>query len=267
METALAQLLGPATAPSPKPTPSFKLLLAAFALLVLAVGSLTVSQLRGPSPTSEPSASGRADTSLPTQSSTTPSAASPTSEYRIDAAFYRDRTGAVERLTPGAKLLPDETLSLQVELSAPAYVYVVNEDERGESYLLFPIPGLALRNPLPPGQRHRLPGMWDGELVSWQVTSVGGTEHFLIVASPQPSREFEEMFASLPLPSFGKPAVKLSNEGVGLLRSVGGLAASPTRGDRQLRMLPEFSTPLAPSEERVRGVWIRQAMFENPAKR
>jgi serine/threonine-protein kinase len=267
METALAQLLGPATDPSPKPTPSLKLLLAAFALLVLAVGSLTVWQLRGPSPTSEPSASGQADTPLANQSSTTPSAASPTSEYRIDAAFYRDRTGAVERLTPGAKLLPDETLSLQVELSAPAYVYVVNEDEKGESYLLFPIPGLALRNPLPPGQRHRLPGMWDGELVSWQVTSVGGTEHFLIVASPQRSREFEEMFASLPLPSFGKPAVKLSNEGVGLLRSVGGLAASPARGNRQLRMLPEFSTPLAPSEERVRGVWIRQAMFENPAKR
>ena len=267
METALAQLLGPATDPPPKPTRSLKLLLAAFAFLVLAVGSLTVSQLRGPSPTSEPSASGQAGTPLATQSSTTPSAASPTSEYRIDAAFYRDRTGAVERLTPGAKLLPHETLSLQVELSAPAYVYVVNEDEKGESYLLFPIPGLALRNPLPPGQRHRLPGMWDGELVSWQVTSVGGTEHFLIVASPQPSREFEEMFASLPLPSFGKPAVKLSNEGVGLLRSVGGLAASPARGDRQLRMLPEFSTPLAPSEERVRGVWIRQAMFENPAKR
>jgi len=146
-------------------------------------------------------------------------------------------------------------------------VYVVNEDEKGESYLLFPIPGLALRNPLPPGQRHRLPGMWDRESVSWQVTSVGGTEHFLIVASPQRSREFEEMFASLPLPSFGKPAVKLSNEGLGLLRSVGGLSVSPARGDRQLRMLPEFSTPLAPSEEHVRGVWIRQAMFENPAKR
>ena len=268
MEAALAQLLGPVTEPSPTPTPSLKLLLAAFALLVLAVGSLTVSQLRGPSPTSGPGASGRAETPPATQaSSTTPSAASPTSEYRIDAAFYRERTGAVERLAPGAKLLPDETLSLQVELSAPAYVYVVNEDEKGESYLLFPIPGLALRNPLPPGQRHRLPGMWDRESVSWQVTSVGGTEHFLIVASPQRSREFEEMFASLPLPSFGKPAVKLSNEGLGLLRSVGGLSVSPARGDRQLRMLPEFSTPLAPSEEHVRGVWIRQAMFENPAKR
>ena len=90
MEAALAQLLGPVTEPSPTPTLSLKLLLAAFALLVLAVGSLTVSQLRGPSPTSGPGASGRAETPPATQaSSTTPSAASPTSEYRIDAAFYR----------------------------------------------------------------------------------------------------------------------------------------------------------------------------------
>ena len=75
-------------------------------------------------------------------------------------------------------LAPDESLSLQVELSAPAYVYVINEDESGESYLLFPLPGLALSNPLPAGQRHRLPGMWNGESISWQVTTAGQQEHF-----------------------------------------------------------------------------------------
>jgi eukaryotic-like serine/threonine-protein kinase len=266
MEAALAQLLGPAaTNSAPKPTPSLKLLLAAFALLVLAVGSLTVSQLRGPSPTSEPSASGQADTPLATQSSTTPSAASPTSEYRIDAAFYREQRGSVERLKPGTKVSPHEALSLQVELSAPAYVYVVNEDESGESYLLFPLPGLALTNPLPPGQRHRLPGMWNGEAISWQITSTGKKEHFLIVASPQRSREFEEMFATLPQPSFDRtPARKLSEDEIGVLRSVGGLTASPARKDQQLRLLPQFATPLADAEEQVRGVWIRQVIFDNP---
>ena len=265
METALAQLLGPATDPSPKPTPSLKLLLAAFALLVLAVGSLTVLQLRGPSPTSEPSASGQADTPLATQSSTTPSPASQTSEYRIDAAFYREQSGSVERLKPGTQVSPNEALSLQVELSAPAYVYVINEDESGESYLLFPLPGLALTNPLPPGQRHRLPGMWNGEAISWQITSTGTKEHFLIVASPQRSREFEEMFATLPQPSFGRtPARKLSEDEIGVLRSVGGLTASPARKDQQLRLLPQFATPLADAEEQVRGVWIRQVIFDNP---
>ena len=267
MEAALAQLLGPAaTNSAPKPTPSLKLLLAAFALLVLAVGSLTVSQLRGPSPTSEPSASGQADTPLATPtSSATPLATSPTSEYRIEAAFYREQSGSVERLKPGTQVSPNEALSLQVELSAPAYVYVINEDESGESYLLFPLPGLALTNPLPPGQRHRLPGMWNGEAISWQITSTGKKEHFLIVASPQRSREFEEMFATLPQPSFDRtPARKLSEDEIGVLRSVGGLTASPARKDQQLRLLPQFATPLADAEEQVRGVWIRQVIFDNP---
>ena len=264
METALAQLLGPATDASPKPTPSLKLLLAA--LLVMAVGFLTVSQLRGPSPTSEPSASGQADTPLATPtSSATPLATSPTSEYRIEAAFYREQSGSVERLKPGTQVSPNEALSLQVELSAPAYVYVINEDESGESYLLFPLPGLALTNPLPPGQRHRLPGMWNGEAISWQITSTGKKEHFLIVASPQRSREFEEMFATLPQPSFDRtPARKLSEDEIGVLRSVGGLTASPARKDQQLRLLPQFATPLADAEEQVRGVWIRQVIFDNP---
>ena len=266
MEAALAQLLGPVTEPSRTSTLSLKLLLAAFALLVLAVGSLTVSQLRGPSPTSEPSASGQADTPSATPtSSATPLATSPTSEYRIEAAFYREQSGSVERLKPGTQVSPNEALSLQVELSAPAYVYVINEDESGESYLLFPLPGLALTNPLPPGQRHRLPGMWNGEAISWQITSTGKKEHFLIVASPQRSREFEEMFATLPQPSFDRtPARKLSEDEIGVLRSVGGLTASPARKDQQLRLLPQFATPLADAEEQVRGVWIRQVIFDNP---
>jgi hypothetical protein len=107
--------------------------------------------------------------------------------------------------------------------------------------------------------------MWNGEAISWQVTSTGRKEHFLIVASPQRSREFEEMFATLPQPSFDKTAArKLSGDELGVLRSVGGLKTSPLSKDRQLRLLPEFSTPLAAAEEKVKGVWIRQAIFDNP---
>ena len=139
METALAQLLGPGIEPSRNPTPSFKLLLAALTLLVLAVGSLTVWRLGGPSPTSIPSVSGQTGTPLATPTSSAATVAtSPTSDDRIEAAFYREQSGSVERLKPGTQVSPNEALSLQVELSAPAYLYVVNEDESGESYLLFP---------------------------------------------------------------------------------------------------------------------------------
>jgi serine/threonine-protein kinase len=271
LETALVQLLptrDSRAVSSPAPPAILKVLLAVFALLVLAMGALTVNRLRGPSAAvvAGPE-SGVTTAPVVEKASIGPPPNSASSEYRIDAAFYREQTGSIERLTPGTRVSPEETLSLQVEISAPVYVYVVNEDESGESYLLYPLPGLQLTNPLQPGQRHRLPGMWNGEAISWQVTSAGRKEHFFIVASPERSPAFEEMFATLPRPGFGKPAVKLSPDGIGLLRSVGGLAASPSQGDRQLRLLPEFSTPLASSEERVRGVWIRQATFENPIKR
>jgi serine/threonine protein kinase len=267
LETALVRLLHPGadSQSNPAPSPRLKVLLAAVALVVLGLAALTVSQLRGPGPASSESSGSGGVPSISQVSSAPLASANPGAEYRIDAAFYREQSGSVERLKPGTTVSPNEALSLQVEVSAPAYVYVVNEDENGDSYLLFPLPGLALTNPLPPGQRHRLPGMWNGEAISWQITSTGQKEHFLIVASPQRSREFEEMFATLPQPSFGgTPARKLSGEEMGVLRSVGGLTPSPARKDQQLRLLPQFATPLAADEEHVRGVWIRHATFDNP---
>ncbi len=201
-----------------------------------------------------------ASTPTPGTTSSTP--------YRIESAFYRETGGRVERLRPGASLTAGDALSLQVQTSIPMYLYVVNEDEQGESYLLFPLPGHALQNPLPPGQRHRLPNMQNGELLSWQVTSSGRREHFLIVASPERSTNFDELFATLPQPARGRPLhnAKLSTEALGLLRSVGGLVASPAKVDRQLRLLPEFSTALSEGEELASGVWIRHATFMNPDK-
>jgi hypothetical protein len=51
-----------------------------------------------------------------------------------------------------------------------------------------------------------------------------------------------------------------------MLRSVGGLTESPARIDQQLRLMPEFSTPLTEGEEAGEGVWIRHATFVNPGK-
>ena len=57
---------------------------------------------------------------------------------------------------------------------------------------------------------------------------------------------------------------RLSTEALALLRSVGGLTPSPAKVDRQLRLMPEFSTPLTEGEEPGQGVWIRHATFVNP---
>lgn len=202
----------------------------------------------------------------------TPSATAPTpavqgaDTYRIDAAFYREQRGVEMQMQPGMRLAPGDRLSLRLQVSVPAYVYVVNEDEQGESYLLFPRRGGTLTNPLSAGERHRLPGPEDGEQVSWQVTTAGGREHFLIFVNPNRSEAFEQMFASLPQPTRDKPiqSARLSNDSIGLLRAVGGLTPSSVPVDKKLRLTSDFSTPLTATEETARGVWVRQLTIENP---
>jgi serine/threonine-protein kinase len=193
-------------------------------------------------------------------------------DYRIDAAFYRARNGSDEQLGPDDRLAPDDELSFHVQVSAPTYVYLVNEDEQGESYLLFPLPGQSLSNPLSPGQSHRLPGKdQEQQPLSWKVTSRGGREHFLLVASRERSPEFEKVISTLPPPVLNRPRLSepLSPDALSTLRSVGGLAVSsvaPAGTSLQLHQQPEYSTLLVPGEQTVSGTWVRQATFDNPTR-
>ena len=47
---------------------------------------------------------------------------------------------------------------MKLRVSIPTYVYIVNEDDQGESYLLFPLPGQTITNPVPAGMTNRIPG-------------------------------------------------------------------------------------------------------------
>jgi eukaryotic-like serine/threonine-protein kinase len=188
--------------------------------------------------------------------------------YRIEAAFYRERNRTRVRLEPGARVAPGDSLSLQVTSSVPTYVYVVNEDDLGASFLLFPLPGFETANPLPAGTPHEIPGKVNGTRVFWTVSSAGGREHFLIFASPHPlSPAFQRVFDALPRPSADAPtlAQPLSNDLVSVLRGVGGLttAPAPVAGPG---LRAEFGSPLPGGEETARGVWVRQLTLENPAR-
>ena len=115
-----------------------------------------------------------------------------------------------------------------------------------------------IRNPLPPGEFNRLPGSENGERLSWQVTTSGRREHFIIAASPQPTPMLEELIERIPAPALGRPVRnhRLPGSAASLLRSVGGLVAAPAATDRRLRDDPTFATPLTDGEEEVQGVWI-----------
>lgn len=159
--------------------------------------------------------------------------------------------------------LGDE-LGLRIEASKPVYLYVVNEDERGEAYLLYPLPGQQTTNPIAPGQVHRLPGDFH-----WQVTSQGQREHFLVFANPTELTAFNDVLKGLPTPEAGHPLISapLPKNFVGQLRGVGGLvnARASARSER-FRDLFSKAEPLRNDSETMSGPWIRQITLENPVK-
>jgi len=252
-EAALSQFLG-RTASTRRPWPVVFTLAAA----AVVVAAIVLIGRRPPAAAPEPAA----DTPAHTR---TPSALSST--YQIDTALYTMREGGATRLRFGDRVAPGDKLFAQLRVSAPTYVYIVNEDDRGESFLLFPLPGQGAENPISPGGSTRVPGT-RGEDVSWEITSAGGREHFLIFASPERLQAFEDLFATLPRPSFDRPAAssRLPDQTVSRLRGVGGLAAAPAP-QTSARLATIFTSPLGDREETASGLWVRQLTVENPARR
>ncbi|HZI93151.1 MAG TPA: DUF4384 domain-containing protein [Patescibacteria group bacterium] len=192
-------------------------------------------------------------------------AAATPAAYTVEAALYRVAANSSrrERLDSGAQLALGDRLTLEMKASTPLHVYVINEDEAGHSYALFPLPGLQLQNPLPPGATHRLPGARDGSDLSWTVDSPGGREHLMVVASPTRLIEFEAEMNSLAKP--GQMAVPIPERAKVRLRGIGGLeqAPSPVTGESAQRLF-DMAERLASRSETVTGVWMRRIDLENP---
>jgi hypothetical protein len=151
---------------------------------------------------------------------------------RVETSLYRLGDGIEERLLPGAAIAPGDQLFLEVESAEAINLYVLNEDEIGEAWVLFPLPSLDLANPLPAATRHRLPGPAAGTDRFWSVTSAGGAERFLVIASREPLPEFEQAIAGVPLAGSGAPSGE-GTQSAQRLRGVGGLSdpSGPADGD------------------------------------
>jgi len=183
--------------------------------------------------------------------------------YDIDAAFYRKGRNGEELLVPGGRIAPGDELFLKVQASVPINLYVVNEDEKGESILEFPLPGQLQANPIQPGQQFTLPG----PTMAWQVTSPGEHEHFLVFASPDRLDPLKEAFAELPSPKENAPVIpKLPSRTIERLRAVGGLTVSEPKQNAGLGLFHLFTTPLTNARETTHGLWVRQLTLENPGQ-
>jgi hypothetical protein len=184
-----------------------------------------------------------------------PPAADPS--YRVEVALYRVRAGQETRLRTDERLQPLDELFLRMQTSVPANLYVVNEDERGRGFLLYPLAGQP-REPLTPGVKHRVPSRFN-----WRVDTPGGREHFVVFVSPGPAPEIERLVSSLP-PAREEGAVPLSANHIQQLRSVGGLVRVPDAAGGGLRLSTRFTTPLPDGPEDAEGLWVRRISFENP---
>jgi serine/threonine protein kinase len=189
------------------------------------------------------------------------------SSYTVDAALYRASDGGTEQLLPGARVATGDRLHLQFEASRAVHLYVLAEDDRGEAFLLFPLPGRSLSNPLPAKRMHRIPPDENGGRMSWGISSAGGTERVLIVASPKALVDFEEKLLTLPAPQRADAAMALPLDAEALagLRGIGHLLEDGSAGDpAETRVAFDMARRLGGGAESTEGVWVRQIDLINP---
>jgi hypothetical protein len=184
----------------------------------------------------------------------------------LEAELFARREGLDVRLRSNDTIALGDLLFLEASVREPFHLYVLDEDEAGEMRVLFPVPGFEARNPLAGELVHRLPGRFFGEAHYWVVTSDGGAETVLVVASREPLRALEELLATLPPVEPGAapayPAVSSETRAL-LLRGIAGTAPERTESlvpgaAAERGALEAFVRGLDPSPDRaVRVVRLR----------
>jgi len=240
MELALAACLDGVRDPKPPPRPS-RWRIAAVAVPVLVVAVIVLLKLwprPAPPPTPPPAA------------------------LQVEAALVRIVPGGDETLPAGSRIRPGDNLAMTVKGTARMYLYVLNEDTNGEVYVLYPLQGLSPVNPLPPGAPFRLPGHRGDSTFSWHVTSSGGRESVIALASREPLRDLEREIAGLPRAELGRP-VRIQKDAVLRLRGIGGLAARPdsTPADTGAE---DLTTALVNSLRGSGQIWLWHTVLQNP---
>jgi hypothetical protein len=118
--------------------------------------------------------------------------------FTVEANMVAVRDEGDVLLNDGATVHPQDALALSFRGSVDLFVYVFNIDEREETWTIFPLRNYEPANPIPAGQRARLPGTYRGRQQNWVIegpTGVVGSENFVLLASPEPIPEAEDAIA------------------------------------------------------------------------
>jgi hypothetical protein len=183
---------------------------------------------------------------------------------RVEASLYRVGAGTEERLLPGGKVAPGDRLFLEIEGSQPMHVYVLNEDAAGNAFLLFPLPDLDVQNPLASRRSYRLPGGLKGAPGFWEVSSAGGEETIVAVASNRPLEEMRRFIGGLQAAAVGgaaapEPQAALSLRGIGVVTTD---VTGPETGSR--RPLSALFEDLNRRAAQDGTLWVWQVRLGNP---
>ncbi len=208
---------------------------------------------------------------LPTASSERgASSGAPATPLSVEATLYRTLGGAREALPAGALVRPGDTLYLEYQGTQPAHVYILNEDSQDEIFLLFPLPGQDLANPLPADIRHRLPGPHAGVLHDWQVTGGQGKEAFLMVASVSTVEWLEQVIADFSPASPDRPVRSARLDPIGLTSTRGIESIVPAgQVDEETDASPVLdgiARRLSENAAEPGGLWIRQFVVYNSGR-
>ena len=178
--------------------------------------------------------------------------------YTVQARMFRTRKGVETPLTAGTELAVGDKVSMSVEASKEVYVYVLNTDDAGKTYRLFPLADHQPDNPLAPSKEHRLPGDVG---VDWAVDSAGGREHFVIMVNPVRVDAVEAFVRSIPAASEGRGGgERITTRDVGVLRLVGGLVKDKAiaKASEPALLWFEEASDLTGQQETASGAWMRR---------
>jgi tRNA A-37 threonylcarbamoyl transferase component Bud32 len=115
---------------------------------------------------------------------------------QVQAALYREDAQSEARLADGGHIRPSEQLFMEILVDRPMYVWVINEDESGHAWVLYPIE--KGDRSLEPGRLHRLPGDVGGALSNWGTSNEAGRETILVVAATEHLASLDQQLAGLP---------------------------------------------------------------------
>jgi hypothetical protein len=155
-------------------------------------------------------------------------------------------------ISEGDAVKVGDGVALRVKLGSPAFVYVLDQDDTSRVTSLFPRADISLKNPLEAGKTHELPG--DGH--DWEVTSRGGAERILVIASLTPLKEVEDALGA------GGLTEELVTRSITRLKSRD--ASAPPRGADGLARIVEEMKRTGENGEESKGIWVRKITLRNP---